>query len=73
MTPGTASRLKFGFQLQHDLADDFLWRRSTPRYPHPFRYEFGRMMEEARDADRGLWADAKQGDLPYYLRNSTDK
>jgi len=40
---------------------------ADPRYPHPLRSEFASIMAEARKARRGLWAEATEADLPYYL------
>lgn len=40
---------------------------ADPRYPHPLRAEFLAAMAEARKAHRGLWAEATEADLPYYL------
>lgn len=38
------------------------------RYGHPHLKEFRQLMNEARKADRGLWKQARDEDLPYYLR-----
>lgn len=41
---------------------------ADPRWDHPRRSEFHRAMVAARRERRGLWAEATEADLPYYLR-----
>ena len=41
---------------------------SNPRYPHPYRDEFNDAMATAKRQAKGLWADEKPSDLPYYFQ-----
>jgi len=44
---------------------------ADPRWDHPRRTEFHRAMTAARKERQGLWAEATEADLPYYLRDGT--
>ncbi len=41
---------------------------ADPRFPHPLAAEFKAAMRRARKAGDGLWAEASEAQLPYYLR-----
>ena len=41
---------------------------ADPRYGHPHKVEFARLQRQAIKAGLGLWAQARQDDLPYYYR-----
>ncbi len=43
---------------------------ADPRWEHPRRLEFRQAMAAARTERRGLWAEATEADLPYYLRDN---
>lgn len=45
---------------------------ADPRFEHPYRVEFDRLMQQSRRGQRGLWARARAEDLPYYLRDSAE-
>lgn len=45
---------------------------ADPRYDHPLKREFLALQNEARKARLGLWKDARQKDLPYYLTDDPD-
>jgi len=38
------------------------------RFPHPRKSEFRDLQRLARQSGAGLWADARDEDLPYYYR-----
>ncbi|NLF32088.1 MAG: hypothetical protein GX591_14530 [Planctomycetes bacterium] len=46
---------------------------ADPRWDHPRRSEFQRAMTAARKERRGLWAEATDADLPFYLRDGTGR
>ena len=41
---------------------------ADPRFSHPMMRDFKRAQGEARKAERGLWAEVKEQDLPRYYR-----
>ena len=43
---------------------------SDPRYAHPRSDEFRQLQRRARENRVGLWAEARNGDLPYYHRKN---
>ena len=43
---------------------------ADPRYEHPYLREFRSLQHEARKARRGLWENARQGDLPHYYQET---
>ncbi len=42
---------------------------ADPRFRHPLRDEFARLMRQARKEGKGLWKDVRTDHLPEYLRN----
>ncbi|MFP3937631.1 MAG: thermonuclease family protein [Phycisphaerae bacterium] len=42
---------------------------ADPRFDHPRKEEFRKLQSEAMQAERGLWADVAQTDLPGYYRD----
>ncbi len=54
-------------QLLNRLLVENGYAYADPRYPHPYQQEFRSLMNKARREKRGLWADIKETDLPYYL------
>ncbi len=45
---------------------------ADPRYDHPLAEDFASAQADARQARRGLWADLRHADLPYYYRDKLD-
>ena len=72
------ARDKYGRLLAYvDLPDGQMLNRvlvergyayADPRFSHPYRREFESLMSNARHDRRGLWAAARESDLPPYLR-----
>ena len=41
---------------------------ADPRYEHKYDRQFQRLQNQAKNEGRGLWRDANESDLPYYLQ-----
>lgn len=41
---------------------------ADPRFDHPRKRDFTRLQKQAKSASKGLWKDATDADLPYYLQ-----